>query len=99
MAMTPRSSAWKADWVQQVADFVDENAGPLGWNYDRDEQSVLTQLLNAGKKKKRHAAASAGGSSPTSPHSPWSVAGLLKMLHCAPRRLARPRWARAAIWP
>ena len=29
-----RKVKWKADWVQQVADFVDENAGPLGWNYD-----------------------------------------------------------------
>ena len=25
-----RKIKWKADWVQQVADFMDENAGPLG---------------------------------------------------------------------
>ena len=77
-----RKIEWKANWVQQVADIMGENAGALGWNHDGEEQSVLMQLLNAGKKKKRRAVPFAGGSNPTSPKSPRSVAGLLKMPRC-----------------
>ena len=81
-----RKIKWKADWVQQVADFVDENAGPLGWDYDGDEQSVLTQLLNATKKRRRRVVPAAGGGNVASPKSPRSIAGSLKM----PRRAAPP---------
>ena len=87
-----RKIKWKADWVQQVADFVDENAGPLGWDYDGDEQSVLTQLLNATKKKRRRVVPAAGGGNVASPKSPRSVAGSLKMpRRAAPRRPASSR--------
>lgn len=81
-----RKIKWKTDWVQQVADFVDENACPLGWDYDGEEQSVLTQLLNATKKRRRRVVPAASGGNVASPKSPRSIAGSLKM----PRRGAPP---------